>query len=339
MMARCRLCSCLRRPRKKEAKESGVLSRKPQQEKGRQRTQFNSCAANRNEQKANRKGTQLDTGRGRPPQRRGRAVDAGGERARARPLGPSPDHDTAAGTSARAASGSRKALATTSLSSVRISGYRSPGSTWTAKTSCTPDSNRRNATVCPVRVSTTQTPQARSSTFSRSVIGMPLNRALSRTCDRPTNANGPKKSSPRVKPGKSATGSNRPLAGSTTARLPAPDSSTQRRPSYHRGECGMLSPRAMISPDGTSIRIPPRALLARHPAESSVAPRAVTYRGRPSRKPSPLRWQRSSGARAVTNGGRQRGTKLYRGSSVHKQLNRVLTAHSSGVRGQESGVS
>src|SRR6516225_6415673 len=43
----------------------------------------------------------------------------------------------------------------------------------------------------------------------------------------------------------------------------------------------------------------------------------------------PLRWQRSSAANAVRNVGRQRGTKLCRSSSVHRQPNAVLTTHSS----------
>ena len=54
----------------------------------------------------------------------------------------------------------------------------------------------------------------------------------------------------------------------------------------------------------------PGACSARQPPAVSVSPRAVTYRGRPSTMARPLRWQRSSAARAVMNGGRQRGTKL-----------------------------
>ncbi len=53
-----------------------------------------------------------------------------------------------------------------------------------------------------------------------SVMGMPLKVALSRTCDRPMKANGPKKSSPRVKPGNSATVLTLPVSRSTQARLP-----------------------------------------------------------------------------------------------------------------------
>ena len=76
-----------------------------------------------------------------------------------------------------------------------------PGRTWTAKISWTASSNRRNAAIWPVRMSTTQTPQVRSAG--------PLGDGdaaedwrLSRTCDRPTKAKRPRKSSPRVKPGK-----------------------------------------------------------------------------------------------------------------------------------------
>jgi len=57
--------------------------------------------------------------------------------------------------------------------------------------------------------------------------------------------------------------------------------------------------------------MPPSFLFARHPAGASVSPRAVTYRGVPSRNPRPFRWQRSSGASAETNDGRHRGAKLY----------------------------
>ena len=43
----------------------------------------------------------------------------------------------------------------------------------------------------------------------------------------------------------------------------------------------------------------------------------------------PLRWQRSVGSSAETNGGRHRGAKLAERSSVQRQENRVLTTHSS----------
>jgi hypothetical protein len=45
----------------------------------------------------------------------------------------------------------------------------------------------------------------------------------------------------------------------------------------------------------------------------------VTYFGLPPAIPRPLRWQRSVGSSAVTNGGRQRGTKLYDGSRMQRQ--------------------
>ena len=55
----------------------------------------------------------------------------------------------------------------------------------------------------------------------------------------------------------------------------------------------------------------------------------VTYFGRPSAIARPLRWHRSDGSSSLTNGGRQRGTKLASGSRVARQENRVLTSHSS----------
>ena len=119
-------------------------------------------------------------------------------------------------------------------------------------------------------------PQVRCSSVSRSVIAMPLNTALSRTCDSPTKARLPAKSSPRVKPGTAAIGSYLPEFRSTNPSVPAPDSQTQSRPAYQRGECGIDSPRVITSPESTSIRTPPLALLARQPAGSSVAPSAVT---------------------------------------------------------------
>ena len=64
-----------------------------------------------------------------------------------------------------------------------------PGSTWTAKISCTPASKRRKPSVSPVSMCTTHTPQVRSR--SRSTSGMPLKVALSRTCERPMKASGP----------------------------------------------------------------------------------------------------------------------------------------------------
>ena len=90
---------------------------------------------------------------------------------------------------------------------------RRPGSNCTAKISCNASSNLTSATTWPVWMLTTHTPQERSSS-GRSVIGMPLKMALSRTCDKPTKASGPAKSSPRVKPGSVATSSYRPVAGS-----------------------------------------------------------------------------------------------------------------------------
>ena len=51
----------------------------------------------------------------------------------------------------------------------------------------------------------------------------------------------------------------------------------------------MERPRSTISLVSMSISTPPLALLARHPPGVSVVPRAVTYLGRPSTMPSPLR--------------------------------------------------
>ena len=101
---------------------------------------------------------------------------------------------SAADTSASAASGTTNEFSSNFSSSLISSGYRRPGSTVTAKTSCTAVSNRKSATTCPVVRSITQTPQVRSSSVSRSVIGMPLKTALSRTCDSPTKARLPAKS-------------------------------------------------------------------------------------------------------------------------------------------------
>ena len=82
--------------------------------------------------------------------------------------------------------------------------------------------------------------------------------------------------------------SHRPVAGSTTTSRPAPESSTQSRPPWTRGECGMAKPRATVSPLGTSIRQPPVALF-RPPALRRVG---LAQRGdvlRLARRPSPGR--------------------------------------------------
>ena len=102
---------------------------------------------------------------------------------------------------------------------------------------------------------------------------MPLKTALSRTCDSPTKARLPAKSTPRVKPGTSAIGSYLRVFGSMNPNVPAPDSQTQSRPAYHRGEWGIDSPRVITSPEATSIRMPPLALFARQPTGSSVSPK------------------------------------------------------------------
>src|SRR5262245_25150448 len=158
---------------------------------------------------------------------------------------------------------------------------------------------------------------------------MPLKTALSRTCDSPTKARSPAKSSPRVNPGTAATASYLPEFRSTVPSVPEPDSHTHSRPPYQRGEWGIDRPRHRISPEPTSIRRPPFALFARQPAGVFVSPSAVTYFGWPSTMPRPLRWQRSLGSSSETNGGRQRGVKLASGSSVARQEKRVLANHSS----------
>jgi hypothetical protein len=113
-----------------------------------------------------------------------------------------------------------------------------------------------------------------------------------------------------VKPGSRATVSRWPVARSTSATPPVPDSSTNSRPSCQRGECGIGSPRLTNSPAVRSMMPPPCGLSARQPSRTSVVLRAVTYRGVRSTMASPFKWQRSSAARAEMNGGRQRGTKL-----------------------------
>src|SRR5262249_56918085 len=99
--------------------------------------------------------------------------------------------------------------------------------------------------------------------------------------------------------------------------------------SGRRGGCATDRRRRTAAPGGGSISEPPCDLFARQPPAVSVSPRAVTYRGRPSTTASPFRWQRSSAARAETNRGCQRGTKLYLGLRVARQENRVFTIQSS----------
>ena len=79
-----------------------------------------------------------------------------------------------------------------------------------------------SATTCPVARSIAHMPQVRSSSASRSTIGMPLKTALLRTCDSPTKARFPAKSSPRVKPGTSAIGTYLRVCGSMNPSVPRP---------------------------------------------------------------------------------------------------------------------
>ena len=104
-----------------------------------------------------------------------------------------------------------------------------------------------------------------------------------------------------------------------------PDSSSHSRPACQRGEWGIDRPRATISFESMSIRMPPLFLFSRQPPAVSVSPSAVTHRGRPSTTHRPLRWQRSSGVSAEMNFGRQVGAKLWSGSCVARHENRVLT--------------
>ena len=83
--------------------------------------------------------------------------------------------------SASAASGTVNEFSNSFWSSLIRSGYRFPGSTVTAKTSCMAVSNRKSATTCPVARSIAQTPKVRWSSTRRSVIGMTLKTALLRT--------------------------------------------------------------------------------------------------------------------------------------------------------------
>ena len=66
------------------------------------------------------------------------------------------------------------------------------------------------------------------------------------------------------------------VCGSMNPSVPEPDSQTQSRPAYQRGEWGIDSPRVITWPEATSIRMPPLALSARQPAGESVSPSAVT---------------------------------------------------------------
>src|SRR6478672_4020345 len=96
---------------------------------------------------------------------------------------------------------------------------------------------------------------------------------------------------------------------------PVPEFRNQSLSRYHRTLCGIESPRSTTSPDGTLMMIPPLALVSRHLPASFVWPRAVTYFGFPSTSAMLLRWQRSSGANSVINGGFQRLRKLNSGVS------------------------
>ena len=165
---------------------------------------------------------------------------------------------------------------------------------------------------------------------------MPLKTALSRTCDRPTNASGPTKSSPRVKPGTCAIVrhvpalqidvSQAPVAG---LEQPQPAAVPPRRV-RHRQPAEQDLARLHVHQDAA-------AGLVRAPAARRVG---LAQRGdvlRAGRRPCarPLRWQRSSGASARDE--RRPPARLRscaRASSVQRQEKRVLTTHSSPPRSQ-----
>ena len=174
-----------------------------------------------------------------------------------RPWIGSDDVRTAAGTSASAASGTMNEFSSNFSSSLISSGNRLPGSTVTAKTSCTAVSNRRSADACPAVKSITQTPQVRCSSVSRSVIGMPLKTAVSRTWDKPDKGEiAGEVDAPRES---GHLGDRHILSAGhvDVSERASPDSQTQSRPAYQRGECGIDSPRVITSPESTSITMPP----------------------------------------------------------------------------------
>src|SRR5271156_6621537 len=75
----------------------------------------------------------------------------------------------------------------------------------------------------------------------------------------------------------------------------------------------------------------PRKYARKHRQPQPIVGSFITttvYFGLPSTIARPLRWQRSDGSSSVTNGGRQRGTKLDSASSVARQEKRVLTNQS-----------
>jgi hypothetical protein len=86
----------------------------------------------------------------------------------------------------------------------------------------------------------------------------------------------PAKSSPRVKPGTSAIGTYLRLLESMNPNVPAPDSQTQSRPPYHRGEWGIDSPWVIASPEATSItRMIPMETRRKRPSTRKRSPRIV----------------------------------------------------------------
>ena len=138
--------------------------------------------------------------------------------------------------------GQDERVADSLVSSLIRSGKRRPGSTCTAKISCTASSNRRKATIWPVRMSTTQTPQVRSVE--------PLGDRDAAE-DRPSRAPARgrrRRAAEEVQPAREAGQLGDRLVaarrGSTKPSCPVPDSSSQSRPSCQRGEWGIDRPRS-----------------------------------------------------------------------------------------------
>ena len=168
----------------------------------------------------------------------------------------------------------------------------------------------------------------------RSVIGMPLKTAVSRTCESPTKANRPWKSSPRVNPGISATPSCRPDPGPRRRTCPCPIpaakafrrtsaenvASTVRARSFHRSGRRSTRPRAPCLPaTRPEYRSPQRRRIARPALDHrySVQVAAILGRERRHERRLPARHE------AVVPIERCR---------VHE--NRVLTNHSSSPAAQ-----
>ena len=184
--------------------------------------------------------------------------------------------------------------------------------------------------------STAQTPQSRSS--SRSISGRPPKVAVSRTCESPTKASAAREHQPAGEPRQLGDRldacrcrGRRPRAcpcrtrAATAARRASAASGASTGPPQH----GL--------PESTSIRTPPLALFSRQPPGVVGLAQRGDVAHRSSTTQRPFRWQRSSGASSVMNGGVQRGTKLCSASSVARQEKLVATSHSSPARRRSRG--